>query len=300
MVANIPIRWLAWCVLCTLLLPVAYAQDRRKSERSGPKGQQVGLVDFALSGVNPNNRNYGQCFGEARRILIQETVDRAYFWSNLCSIGVAGFLFVIVLYQRQFNRRSEQIASETITQYHHALERAESQAQIATTRNHELMKALSIAACREIADQTLPSTGDLMPQRRPVGRPPRDNSVPGVKSAQPPKAAEASQDTVQPPKASVPPQNTTPQPKVAAPSHNPTSPPAVTPAATSMSLKDQRSKPLNQMGLFGSEVELIAKINVLQQQLSSSQEREKHLRRQLNDSELRVQKEQQKARILQS
>lgn len=300
MVANIPIRWLAWCLLSALLLPVAYAQDRHKSEPSGPKGQQVGFVDFALSGVNPNNNNYGQCFAEARRLLVQETLDRAYFWSNLCSIAVAAFLFIIVLYQRQFTRRSEQIASETITQYHHALERAESHAQVATTRNHELMKAVSIAASGEIADHTLASTGDLMPPRRPIGRPSKENSAPGVKSAQPPKAAEPSQDTAQTPKASVPPQNTVPQPRVAAPSHNPSSSPTVTAVATSMTVNDQRSKPLDQMGLFGSEVELIAKINVLQQQLSSSQEREKHLRRQLNDSELRVQKEQQKARILQS
>lgn len=278
-------------------MPVLFAQDRHKSE---PSGHQTGFVDFVLSGVNPNNKNYGQCFAEARRILIQETLDRAYFWSNLCSITVAGLLFIIVLYERQVNRRSEQIASETITQYHHALERAESQAQVATKRNHELMKALSIAACGEIADHTLPSTGDLMPQRRPIGRPPKENSAPGVKSAQPPKADEPSQEAVQTPKASVPPQNAAPQPKPAAPSHNPSSPPTVTAAATSTSVKDQRSKPLDQMGLFGSEVELIAKINVLQQQLSSSQEREKHLRRQLNDSELRVQKEQQKARILQS
>src|SRR5215469_17523720 len=125
MVANISTRWLAWCALSTLLLPPAYSQDHHKSEARGQNGQQVGFVDFALARVNPNNRNYGQCFDEARRILIQETLERAYFWSNLCSITVAGFLFIIVLHQRQFNRRSEQIAAETIAQYHNALERAE-------------------------------------------------------------------------------------------------------------------------------------------------------------------------------
>jgi hypothetical protein len=48
------------------------------------------------------------------------------------------------------------------------------------------------------------------------------------------------------------------------------------------------------------DVDLIALINVIQQQLTGSQEKEKQLRRQLNDAELRLQKEQQKNRSLKS
>ena len=48
----------------------------------------------------------------------------------------------------------------------------------------------------------------------------------------------------------------------------------------------------------GVDVDLVAKINMMQQQLSGSQEREKQLRRQLNEAELRLQKEQQKNRSL--
>lgn len=59
------------------------------------------------------------------------------------------------------------------------------------------------------------------------------------------------------------------------------------------------TKPANQMGLFSPDVDLIAKINSLQQQLNTAQEREKQLRRQLNDSDLRLQKEQQRNRSLQ-
>ena len=58
------------------------------------------------------------------------------------------------------------------------------------------------------------------------------------------------------------------------------------------------SKATSQIPLFKPEVDLIVKVNSLEQQLGRSQEQEKHLRRQLNQSELRLQTEQQKNRAL--
>jgi len=57
-------------------------------------------------------------------------------------------------------------------------------------------------------------------------------------------------------------------------------------------------KPTTQIPLFKPEVDLVVKVNSLEQQLGRSQEQEKHLRRQLNQSELRLQTEQQKNRAL--
>jgi hypothetical protein len=52
------------------------------------------------------------------------------------------------------------------------------------------------------------------------------------------------------------------------------------------------------MGLFKPEVDLILKVNSLEQQLGRSQEQEKQLRRQLSQADLRLQAEQQKNRTL--
>ncbi len=52
------------------------------------------------------------------------------------------------------------------------------------------------------------------------------------------------------------------------------------------------------MGLFKPEVDLILKVNSLEQQLGRSQEQEKQLRRQLTQADLRLQAEQQKNRTL--
>lgn len=54
----------------------------------------------------------------------------------------------------------------------------------------------------------------------------------------------------------------------------------------------------SQMGLFRPEVDLTLKVNSLEQQLEHSQEQQKHLRRQLTQTDQRLQTERQKNRTL--
>ena len=56
--------------------------------------------------------------------------------------------------------------------------------------------------------------------------------------------------------------------------------------------------PVNQMGLFKPDVDLVIKVNSLEQQLARSREESQQLRRQLTDSDRRLQAEQQKNRAL--
>lgn len=323
MVAKTVTRSLLACALSIAALPLAHSQAHGRSDAHNTQKHQSGLLDYALSGVNSTGRDYGQCFDDVRQVLIHETLERALFWSNLCSLAAAGFLFVVVCYQRQFQRRSENVASEVIAQYHNALERAEAQITKSATRNQGLMQALSISAGINVAGGTAP--GEPVPQRRTLGRPARESSPAATQAPAQSKAAVVSESATRTPttKPTTPPGAATAvleerakaadQPAVS--SRKPgekvkdidqgTSRPADhtvqpgTPSTTPKANHPEKSKPVDQMGLFGPEVEFINKINVLQQQLSSSQEREKNLRRQLNDSELRFQKEQQKSRALQ-
>jgi hypothetical protein len=54
----------------------------------------------------------------------------------------------------------------------------------------------------------------------------------------------------------------------------------------------------NQIALFKPDVDLIMKVNSLEQQLGRSQDEAKLLRRQLNESDRRCQEEQQRNRSL--
>jgi hypothetical protein len=58
------------------------------------------------------------------------------------------------------------------------------------------------------------------------------------------------------------------------------------------------TRPANQIGLFKPDVDLIMKVNSLEQQLGRSQDEAKLLRRQLNETDRRLQEEQQRNRSL--
>ncbi len=273
------------CLLLVCRVPSIVAQqaDQRpnvKVPRTTTK-QNQGLIDFALQGANSTERDYGQCLDEGRRLLIQETVDRIYFWSNLLALGTAFALFILVIHQHQLLRRREQIAADALAQYHNARLRAEAQVEVATQRNHALMSALSELSPPDNAAETAATVatgGRSSPRKERVQQARSTGSIS-------PTASTAATVVPAREKPSLP----------AAMSASDAIAASIAPPRTTR----DGAKPVDQMGLFGADVDLIAKVNSLQQQLNSSQEREKHLRRQLNDSEVRLQKEQQKTRNLQ-
>ena len=52
--------------------------------------QKDGFVDFTLKRINPCDTDYGQHLDEGRRMVLKETIESAYFWSNIVSLGLLG------------------------------------------------------------------------------------------------------------------------------------------------------------------------------------------------------------------
>ena len=217
------------------------------------------FIDFALKRINPSDKNYGQCIDEGRKLVLEETIENGYFWSNMVALGLLGCLFVIIVYQHNRQVRREWVVAEVLQQYEHALARANAQVDEATKRNHELMEALTGAR-----ESTLRSPIALLERGEQEGN---KGSSKRSTAAQPAEVTTAKSGPVS----------------------------AKTEAAKA---GGNGAKPTSQIPLFKPEVDLIVKVNSLEQQLGRSQEQEKHLRRQLNQSELRLQTEQQKNRAL--
>jgi len=217
------------------------------------------FVDFTLKRINPSDKNYGQCIDEGRKIALEETVENGYFWSNMVALGLLGVLFVIILFQRNRQTRWEWVVAEVLQQYERALARANTQVDEATQRNHELMEALTAAK-----ESALRSPIALLERGEQEGN----------------KSSSKRSTTAQ-------------LAEVATAKSSPVSTKTETAKAGG-----NGAKPTSQIPLFKPEVDLIVKVNSLEQQLGRSQEQEKHLRRQLNQSELRLQTEQQKNRAL--
>lgn len=224
-----------------------------------PSKPRDSFVDFTLNRINRSEMDYGQCLGEGRTMLLEETVRNAYFWSNVVALGLLGCLFIIIVYQHWIQAKREWTAAEMLTQLEQSLARSNAQVEEATKRNRALTE--SLAALKQSTLQSQPPRADTV-DKTPF-RPPRSHT------------------------ASVQVSTTT------APKGDGAKPAVDRPAVATVA-----SNPGDQIALFKPEVELVTKVNVLEQQLGRSHELEKHLRRQLNETGRRLQEEQERNRSL--
>jgi hypothetical protein len=246
------------------MLPLlCFAQARRSgydpSGQPQSSRQKDGFVDFALQRINPADKDYGQCLDERRKMLVEQTIRNGYFWSNLVALGLLAFLFFMIVYQHRMQACREWTAAEMLAQHEHALSRANAEVERATSRNRGLMEALTTLRESALRPQTSPGQTQDRPVLQTVSS--RASSI------QASQVATTKSSTV-----------------TSAPGRSAR---AATATATA-----------NQIGLFKPDVDLIMKVNSLEQQLGRSQDEAKLLRRQLNESDRRLQEEQQRNRSL--
>ncbi len=256
-------RIAAAALLIAILFPLLAAQTGHScydpAAHQGSSKPKDSFLDLTLKRINPSDANYGQCLGEGRTLLLEETVRNAYFWSNVVALGLLGCLFIIIIYQQRIQAKREWTAAEMLGQFEQSLARSRAQVDEATRKNHHLMETL--ATLRESA-------------LRPASLP-RESSERAASSAAKPRTPSA-----QP----VPP--ATLKTNSAKPTNGGT---ARTGAA---------AEPVGQMRLFTPDGDFIMKLNSLEQQLAHSQEDNKQLRRRIADGDRRLEAEQERNRQL--
>jgi hypothetical protein len=242
--------------LCRAQLEHSEYNPAAPHERSKPND---GFIDFTLGRINPADRDYGQCLGEARGILFEETVKSGYFWSNLIALSLLGCLFIIVVYQHGVKAKRERTVSDILAQYEQALTRSNLLVEEAVKRNRNL--AGSLAAMKQSAARPLAPPAETV-DRVPY-RPTRSHT----------SSVHGRTETVS--------------------KGNDPKPPEERSANAAMP-----TLPSSLISLFKPEVELVTKVNALEQQLGHSHEMEKQLRRQLSETGRKLQAEQEKNRSL--
>lgn len=194
-----------------------------------------------------------------RNLLLAETIENGYFWSNVVSLGLLGCLFILVVYQQKRLNCAEWKSAEIVAQYEHALKRANVQVVDATKRNGEIIGAL--VGLKE--STVCPEPARTNNNEAPVARQSRARS-------------------------------------------------ADTPVSTAESPRNGTNKAVKattipttagadagaQIGLFKPDVDLITRVNSLEQLLARSKGRENELVRQLNEAGRKLQAEQDKNRSL--
>jgi hypothetical protein len=263
-------RCAALALLVTFLTASCVAQLEHSiynpGARQKPSRQKSSLFDFVLNRINPDEIDYGKRLSEERAMLLDASVNKGYFWSNVVAIGFLAFQFMVIVYQHQTQVRRDHTAAETLATYEHALARANEQVEHAGKANKGLKETLT--ALRESA---LRSSAAIA--ARPGERP------------QPAVAVSVDPSPSSPPAA---------RDRGASNSPKPTRTRAATAPADASSATDTA----NQMGLFASDADLIMRINSLEQQLAQSQEESKQLRRRLSDGDRKLDVEQARNRQL--
>ena len=256
---RIVVAGLFLAMLPLLCVAQAHPSGYDPAAQEQPPKQKDGFVDFALKSINPADKDYGQCLDEGRKLLIEETMRNAYFWSNLVALGLLACLFVIIVYQHRVQTCREWTAAEMLVQYEHSLSRANAQVEEATIKNRGLMESFTALRESALRSQLPPGEAQDRPALQTVSI--RTSTIPASQVASTKSSS-----------------------------------------ATSVPIRSARAAtatPLaNQIGLFKPEVDLVMKLNSLEQQLGRSQDEAKLLRRQLNESDRRLQEEQQRNRSL--
>jgi hypothetical protein len=215
-------------------------------------------VDFTLKRINSSNKDYGQYLDQNRKLLLTQTIENGYFWSNLVSLGLLGCLFIVIVYQQKRHTRAEWTAADALGQLEQALARAKGQVEEANKRNQGFMQSFS--ALRESALQT----------------PALSTDAPDVNSS-------ASRPRI-----------TAGQKKTATAPTNGNAKLAPTETASVPSKPTTGA----QIALFSGDGDLVMKLNSQEQQITAMREQMNLLRRQLTESERKVRAEQEKNRIL--
>lgn len=240
-------------VACTLVgIAVSSGWGQQSSYDPSAKQQgkpSEGFVDFALKQINPQNIDYGCELDEARKFAVAQTIKRIDTWAVFAALAFLVLAFIMLLHQNQERKRRELIAAEFLAQYHNSWVDARTHAADATRRYNEL-----VDTANRTAEASLTSTsGDAhgpqtMVVKADLGRDATTRSVTGTASSVGIRADDDGANR----------------------------------SDSSQGIKtsvQQNREP---------DVDLMAQILTLQQQLTASHEREKNLQKELARAQRRV------------
>lgn len=166
-----PMKPLRLSILLLMCLPApplsAHAQDTISAPPQHDAGRPRGFFDYALSKVNPENKDYGSSLRIGREAAVANTIDDLYFWSNALTLLLLCGSAAVILLQLRSAEKKEVIASSLIAELWNGrvsdrieLERRTAQFnELVETHNAEVERALTLKA--QSTEQAKEAAGNL-------------------------------------------------------------------------------------------------------------------------------------------
>lgn len=217
------------------------------------------FLDFTLKRFNPAGRDYGKCLDEDRALLLDESVRNGFFWSNLVALSLLGCLVLIIVYQHRLQTRRDWTAAQVMAGYEQALARSNAQVDQVMKSNHGLNTALAVT-------------------KEPVLRPtpkPQDSGQRASSTATEGRVSSPQPAPLSPRRASF------------------VKPPIERVAGTAATTESAPPMPTSKV-----DADIVARINLLEQQLACAQEDNKRLRQRVAQGDQRPELEPQRNRVL--
>lgn len=219
----------------------AQASNYDPASQQRPAVRRDSFLDFTLARFNPENKDYGECLSEERAILLHETVNDGYFWSNVVALVLLCCFLGVILYQKTVLARREWSTTEVLTQFEQALGGCQAQLTLASQKNRELAEMLAVA--RELATRATPLPIPSADQTVSSPFTARSSTSKSTASTTTGSSAAKAEERHQPALKSI--------------------------------------QPTSQIRLFSADADLIMRVNSLEQQLANSQRDNQALRRRI-------------------
>jgi hypothetical protein len=151
-----PVFLRSFFVAIILFMPITATAGAQSSISSGPLPQhqpqhRAGFLDYALSKINPDAKDYGGDLRADRSALLEGSVDDIYFWSNAISIVLLAMVSVLFCLHLRSSEKKEFIAATLLTEFWNRATSDRIELQARTEEFNQLSSRYSAEAQRSLA-----------------------------------------------------------------------------------------------------------------------------------------------------
>ena len=145
---------------CAYGLCFAQTGNPTDSGAAQPAAKRQGFFDYALSKINPRDKDYGAAMQSGRAALVEDSIDDLYFWSNVVTLLLLSGMVAVVLLQWRAADKREVIAASLVAQLWNGRVSDRIEIERRTEQFNRLVETHNAEVERALSAKTQPTSGE--------------------------------------------------------------------------------------------------------------------------------------------